>query len=493
MNLTNIPIPISILKEAKKILGSLYIYLEEFISNYKARPHTPVWDIISFLVYLKIKNQKELQEKWICFWKKNSKKYQYRNLTYLIPNSYLQLADYNKTTKFFLKFLDDLKEDRQKIEWPIFLSIFYNFAETIRPRLKKKKFLVFLKILEKQTTINKELNKELGLNPSNLSKYKRNLIDRNIIFEGVQLNHKSLHLSVYGILYEYPLKLKVNFVKSYPQSIFLHSIHLDDIGFKTALVYYVTPDHYTVAEDLRKIAQKFAFMNQMENFEIYKFITNTRMKSFNYHLYFFKKGCWNLSFQDIKLSLFGYKSLNFEVPIIKMNFPDNDSKKLVLTKDGIEILNYILKNKHVPTRHLQKEFQIPEKSLKKALKSIRNQNLYVIKYNPSYIFGLTSIVMFLDVNTTEQENLHKKLSFFPEVYSEQFEKKDKKGLYFIIRVPNEILINTISVLSDFFSKEIIRIFIVNQMYSKKYLLPKERYETVFQEWKYKSQDILEGI
>ena len=47
-----------------------------------------------------------------------------------------------------------------------------------------------------------------------------------------------------------------------------------------------------------------------------------------------------------------------------------------------------------------------------------------------------------------------------------------------------------SLFNDFFKEDVKEMFVVNQMYSRRWLLPTERYETVFQEWKYDSKEIL---
>ncbi len=53
------------------------------------------------------------------------------------------------------------------------------------PKFNKNEFLVFETILKEQTMDNKTLLEKLSMDPSNLSKYKRRLLERTLIFEGL--------------------------------------------------------------------------------------------------------------------------------------------------------------------------------------------------------------------------------------------------------------------------------------------------------------------
>ncbi|MCK5409776.1 MAG: hypothetical protein KAJ30_05875, partial [Candidatus Heimdallarchaeota archaeon] len=79
---------------------------------------------------------------------------------------------------------------------------------------------------------------------------------------------------------------------------------------------------------------------------------------------------------------------------------------------------------------------------------------------------------------------------FPEVFSEQYVSEGKNGLYFVIRVPYELVVDAIESLTNFFKGKIENLFIIDQMFTTRYQLPVDKYETVFQEWKYSSEDIL---
>ena len=141
-------------------------------------------------------------------------------------------------------------------------------------------------------------------------------------------------------------------------------------------------------------------------------------------------------------------------------------------------------------REIQRDLKLTEKQAKKQIQYLRKKELYKLRYNPSYIFGLKNLVLFLKTSHTKQLDLHKNLSFFPEVYSEQYESSEKKGLYFVVRIPNELLVESTEMLFEYFKEDIEKMFTIDHMYRKRIQLPEEKYETVFQEWKYRPEDIL---
>ena len=479
------------LEEAKFILDSRYKKFQEFIEKYKVKYDTPLWDIVCFLILIDLPEKSIIRQKWVEFWHKFGKTRKFKNLVYIVPASYIQLADIEKAKKFFLELLEQNTKLSKELDWNVFLSVFFQFRSSIRPTFAKRDFSVFLKILEQQSMITKELSEILNLDSSNVSKYKNNLISRRVFHQGISLNFHRLNLNIYGMLFEYPLSVKIDLFKELSHSSFFHSLYKSEIGCNSALVYYVTPNYEGIKGDLEKLVSKLSKKKNIPNTEVFQFLTSTRLKSFNYTSYDCKEGKWNLTSPVIQLKLNGYDPLKEkQIPIITRDFEIISKKKLILNKIGIDILNHILTKNHLSIREIQNDLNLTEKEAKKQIQNLKKQDLYKLRYNPSYIFGLKNLVLFIRNSNTTQLDLHKNLSFFPEVYSEQYETSEKKGLYFVIRIPNELIVESTEILFEYFKEDIEKMFTIDQMFRKRYQLPEEKYETVFQEWKYNSEDIL---
>ena len=477
--------------EAESILGSNYSRFKDLIERYGINHDSPFWDIACFLIFTELPRKSKTVHIWMDYWHKYSKTRKYKNLIYLIPATYVQLADFNKAKKFFQELLEQSKKTTEQLDWGVFLSIFFQFRASIKPILSKREFLIFQTILEKQTMVTKELSGLLKIDSSNISKYKNTLTSRIILHQGITLNHQKLNLSVYGVLFEFPLSTDIRLIDKLSESVFSHSIHTGKIGCRSVLGYYVAPDFEKVKTDLMRMAKKLSKEKEVTFSQVFQFLTSTRLKSFNYSFYDYRKGEWNLSSQKIHQFLYGYIPIDEEsVPVITREFKQGRKKKIALIKTGIEILNHILLQNHLSIRQIQRDLGITEKEAKKYVSFLQNQDLYRLRYSPYYVFGLKNLVLFVKDPPSKHYDLHRSLSFFPEVYSEEYLSDDKNGIYFIIRIPNELIIDSIEILSEYFKNDIEKMFVIDQMYSKRYQLPVEKYETVFQEWEYISEDIL---
>ncbi len=482
------------LEEAKSILDSDYEKFQEIIDEFNINLDTPQWDIVCFLIFTDLGEKSIKKQKWIDFWHRSSITRKYKNLVYIVPASYIQLSDRKKAVDFFLDLLNQNKKLSKNLDWKVYLSIFFQFRSSIRPKFTKRDFTVFSTILQNQTMNTTELSEILKIDKSNISRYKNNLVSRRVLHQGISLNHHRLNLRVYGTLFEYPLSNRINLFDELSYNDLVHSVYSSNIGCNSSLVYYVTPKYDGVFDDLQKFAAKFCQEKDIPYSRVIHFLTSTRLKSFNYSSYDYKKGQWNLTPSNIQLTLSGSNPIEADSTVIfTRDFEISNDRKLALNRTGIDILNHILSKNHLSIREVQRDLELTEKETKKHINYLRNQDLYRLRYNPAYVFGLKNLVLFLGTPHSDQIDIHKKLSFFPEVYSEQYTSSEKKGLYFVIRIPNELLVESIETLSDYFHEEIEKIFTVDQMYSKKFLLPKEKYETVFQEWKYSPEDILGRI
>jgi len=82
---------------------------------------------------------------------------------------------------------------------------------------------------------------------------------------------------------------------------------------------------------------------------------------------------------------------------------------------------------------------------------------------------LSNLVLFLSKKASEQLKIHKQLSIFPELYSQKYINENEKGLHFIIRIPNEMIFNCMSLFNNFFKEEVKEMFVINQMYSRRWM------------------------
>ena len=477
--------------EAESILDSDYAKFKDLILEYKIAYDTPLWDIACFLITTDFPEKSKTRAVWLDFWHKYSTVRKFKNLVYLVPTSYIQLVDFKKARKYFLSLLEQSKSTTKQLDWDIFLSIFFQFKASIKPTLSKREFSIFQAILEKQSMVTKELSDFLEMDSSNISKYKSNLASKYIFHQGIVLNHERLDLSVYGLLFEFPISTDIELIKNLSKSVYSHSIHIGKIGCNSVLAYFVAPDFKEVKKDLIELSKQLTADHDTIYSEVFRLLTSTRLKSFNYSIYNYKKGEWNLSTQTIHQYLYEYSMIDEKsIPVITREFTKRRKSKIALNRDGIEILNHILSHNHLSTRQIQEDLDLTEKEAKKQINFLQTQDLYRLRYNPAYVFGLKNVVLFVKNSPSKHLDLHRNLSFFPEIYSEQYSSNSKKGIYFIIRIPNELVIDSIEILSDYFENKIEKIFVVDLMYSKRYQLPAIKYETLYQEWKYDSKDIL---
>ncbi|MCG3255452.1 MAG: hypothetical protein KAU62_05150 [Candidatus Heimdallarchaeota archaeon] len=87
--------------------------------------------------------------------------------------------------------------------------------------------------------ITKELSSTLGLDSSNVSKYKNQLLKRGVIHQGIALNHQNLKLAVYGLFSEYPVSLGVDLHPILSKSPFFHFVYTENIGCNSSLACFL--------------------------------------------------------------------------------------------------------------------------------------------------------------------------------------------------------------------------------------------------------------
>lgn len=476
---------------AEKILHDLFEDFEKLVYKYKARLDSPEWDIICFHVITRLSRKEHKLEEWHNFWSKNRKTVSFANFSYMVPFSYYNFFCSNEASLYFLEVLDYFRENNLKLSWNIFLQIFFDYRSKIMPKFNKMEFLVFQTILQKQSMNNSELLSILPMDSSNLSKYKRRIRERCLIYEGLSLNHSVLKLADYGIVYSVPLSSKIDFFKDLPESSFLHSIYTSHSNSQSIMLNYVTPDNSQVKTDLQKLCDTINERIDIISSNIFKFDIHSRLTSFNFSNYDFKNAKWLFSFYKIISALEKEDSIYDEdISFIIPEFTKAKKKILNLNKTGIEILNHMLMRNEMSINAIKNDLGISEKEARKQVENLQRHQYFKSRINPNYVFGMSNLVLFLSKSPSKQLRIHNQLSIFPEVYSQKYSNEDEEGLHFIIRIPNEMIFDCMSLFNSFYRNDILELFVINQMYSRRWMLPAERYETVFQEWKYDSKDIL---
>jgi len=479
------------LAEANKILEDDYAHFHSVIVDNDIQYESPLWDIACFLTYYELSPKSLKKQKWVEYWFKFSKTRRYKNLVYMVPASYVALSDLHKAKNFFVNLLEQSNRSVKELTWETFLSIFYQFRASVKPSFNKREFTVFKTILDRQTMVSSELKDYLDIDLSNISKYKTIVESKGVLHQGISLNYHRLDLSVYGLMFEYSLTKDIDLFSELSKSVFFHSLYTGNVGCRSSLSYFVTPRIEKVEKDFKKLSKRICENNHVPYSRVLRFLTETRLKSFNCSIYDFKNGHWKLNPQNLQFTLQDYDSRLIEsVPILTRDFEKCDYEKLRLNKTGLDILNHILANKHLSIREIVSDLGLTEKEVKKQVDKLRKNDLYKLRYNPLFVFGLKNIILFLHNFHENQHEIHKTLSFFPEVFSEQYVSEGKNGLYIVLRVPYELVVDAVESLSDFFKGQIENLFIVDQMITTRYQLPVDKYETVFQEWKYSSEDIL---
>lgn len=485
------PSDLEIIEEAYSILKQESPFFDNLITKYEIKPFSPAWDLACFLTYSHFSHIKSLEFTWNEFWEKRSKNRVYRNLHYRVPYSYIPLIADNNFNKLVYKLLELNRLDIYVLDWNVFFSIFFDYCSKTLPTLSKREFSLFLAALQCQSLKSNDLLKHLEIDSSNLSKYKRRLMEKGIVYQGISLNYPRLNLAVYGVYLESSKSLSEAILKEIPNSPFLHSIFQSYLGNNKLLIQYVAPSIPEVSRDLLRLVQNLESKFQIADSLILSFKNATRLTSFNYSIYDIQSKEWNLESYDIRMHFSFYDQIrDKQAFFVKQLQTNNFDYKIKLNKEGIEILNHILYNNHLTIKQIATNLKYSERTVKNHIKNLEDSSIYSLRINPSYIFSLTNIVLFLRNSDDKQMEYHNKFSILPEVYSEQFLADNKTGYYFVLRVPPNLVLEAIDILEEDFSENILKVFVVNQMYSKRWSIPMDKYETLFQEWKYNPEDVL---
>ncbi|MHA1204195.1 MAG: hypothetical protein ACTSSL_04540 [Candidatus Heimdallarchaeaceae archaeon] len=482
-----------IIKEAETILKDDFNYFHSLLTRYTIKLNLPSWDIVIFLTSLKIIKNGVKKKKWQEFWIKYSSSRNYKNLIYLPVGSYLPFYNEENIGTKFLKLLNIMNTSERFLTesqcWELYLGIFYKIKEKIRPKFSKVEFKVFLAILLNQTMSPTIINEELKMAKSNLSNYIKKIREKKVLFEGIALNLDKFGLCIYTIKIKFPIKKKEDIRKILPKSPFLRRIYISNIGCKTILVAYLAPNINELKEQLKKTKKIIKEKIPEAEVVIFRNDRKNRLHSFNYYNYNYKAGKWEFDVEDVNFNLYLEEEIIKKENRVKIfqNFPKEENYKLKLDKEGLEILKFIYLNEHKSLSQIVNEIKIRESKIRETIKHFEENQLIKKRVNPQTLFGLTSIVLILKEKEENQRKIQRELSFFPEVYSEPIINEETKEteLFIIIRVPEAIIINVVGELNKKYSKKIVDLLIVEQMYSSRKGLPLDHFDTLFKEWRIK--------
>ncbi|MHA1221893.1 MAG: hypothetical protein ACTSP3_01280 [Candidatus Heimdallarchaeaceae archaeon] len=479
------------MNDAKKILGDYYLSFQNLVCNYKIKSGSPYWDIACFLIYKKIYGKKTLRDKWVKFWRKSTKSSRtYNNLVYIIPISYFHFLQFQGTEGFFRTILESKVKTKREISWGDYIWILFKKRDKIKPIFTKIEFQLFKDILAIQSLSNQELKKTAWESITNLSKYKKRVLEKGVIFQGFSLNSIKLGLANYNILLSFPFSNRYDFQKYLTPNSYLNFIQIGGIGCQNVLLNYVVPDNLEVKEDLKVLKTTLENKYPHCRGKLFKLERKTKLASFNFSSYRYKLGKWDFFPQLQKLFLENYPSSEriSSVPI-RVEFTDFERKKLKLSRPVLKFINVLINASHTSRSQLAKKSGLTETTVKKFLKYLSEERIIKDRVNPMVVFGLASIVLFLDYPKDKQYFLHQLLSVFVETYTETYQAKNEKGIITVVRCPQETVLSATEILRKIFNDKIKELFIIDQFYSKRFQFPVERYNPLYQQWVYEKRDL----
>ncbi|UJG44416.1 MAG: hypothetical protein K9W46_04350 [Candidatus Heimdallarchaeum endolithica] len=480
------------LDEARGIIGENYDLFKRLVTSFSITANKPTWDIVIFLISLKLTKDQEQFKKWMDFWAKYSSTRKYKNIRYHAPSAfspfYSEIDIEKKFTKMMQYLYNSETELTESQSWKLFFELFYKLRAVIKPKFSKVEFKVFLTILEKQTTSLSSLNESLKMAKSNLSNYLKRIREKRVIFEGFLINLRKFDLNMFFSRIKYPLSYKEKVTNNVPKGKFLRRIYEGHIGCNYYLMSYLAPNIDKIEQYLEN--DKRVILDTIPNAEIdiLKSDRNSRLYSFNYINYDLKKGKWNFDIDDINYNLFLFKSKNKiknkrTIKIIE-NFPIDDNKELKFDRETLNILKFFYKNPQKSISQIIQELDIRESKIREAIANFEKKNILKRRVNPGSVFGLTNIIFFLKEKKEKIREIHEDLSFFPEIYSEPMinKKTKQEELMIIIRSPETILLPVLDSIYRKYERKIVDLFVIDQMYSTRQDLPLENFDTLFKKW-----------
>ncbi len=486
----NLPILEEKMKEAKTILSTDYRTFEELITNNKIKYGSPFWDIACFLTLNEIENEKR-EEQWIKFWEENTTKQRYRNHYYNAPESFRKLPADEEIKKIFRKMLEEKEKEEIITEWDSFLEFFYRLRERTRPILTKQEYHMLQEIVKNQTLSNIILKENTGIDLSNISKYKKKLIEKGVIFPGITFNPITLRLKIYLVELIFPANHKVEVKKVLGNTSFSRRIFENVDNLKTYVMAYLAPDEERTEKYLEKMCKKIEEKYPLKSYKIYKIIREKRKITLNYENYNPKTRNWAIEEKILELIMKNYlNSKKEKVTFETKEFTEEKKKDIVLTKGILNMFSNLMINFHASTKQRAEELGIKETEVKKHLNYLYDNEIIKERIHCIDIFGQSTISLYIQETSERQEELHNFFSIYPEVFTEPYETKESKGISILIRCPHENIRATQDMINHKFSDKIEQVSLLNQIDANGVIIPIEKYNTEQQKWEFTEEDIM---
>ncbi len=478
------------MEEAKQILKTNYGKFEELVVKYKIKHCSPFWDIACFLTLDEIENEKR-EEQWIKFWERNTKKQLYKNAYHYEPASFIQLSADEEIKKVFRKILEDKEKEEIVAEWENFLELFFMLRERTRPTLTKQEYNMLQEIVKNQTLSNIKLKENTGLDLSNISKYKKKLIEKGVIHQGITYNPTLLGLRIYLVDLIFPANYTLEIKKVLENSVFYRKAFENIDNMKTYSIMYMAPEEERTEKYLENLCKKIAEEHPLQKYKIYKLMREKRKISMNYENYDIKTKTWTIREKIVEMIMKKYPNNNKEKVTLEIKeFEERKKENITLTKESIDVFNSLIKNVHASTKQRAEELGIKETEIKKQLDYLYDKEIVKGTLQCLHIFGRTTLLMHIEEKGESQDDLHNFFSIYPEIYTEPYETKDSKGISILIRCPYENLGETQDIVNYRFNGQIDQIVTLKLIDVNRSLLLPEKYNVEQQKWEFTEEDII---
>ncbi len=463
------------LNEVKEILKEEFQSFKHRLLKDNIQLYTPKWDLLCFQYYNLLASQPEVQSRWEDFWEKKSKSMEYKGLVYKIPDIYKPfINNHSSLSKLFM--LLDKKED---LGWEMYLELFLHLRKQIYPEFTKTEYELFTTIIKHQTSALTDLSNLCNKNKSNILRYLKSLKQKGLIYEGITINVSKLLLYPYVVLIQNPKGYREDFIDTFESLDSFRNFYFSFLGEKTLISFHIVNEKeknlHLLEHELNLIKKKI----YPEKVEIIELKRINRLKSFNYSLYNYKTTSWENPLVKF-VEFHSGKTGDITEPIAE--FSDDKPSLIQLNKSGIDILEYIIKYCDITQSRIQKHTQLSSTIVRKYIDYFKEQEVFTTRINPQPIFGLSNIIIILEENIQNQLDIHSRLSFLPEVYSEPYQSNESEGIVLILRLPQECVINFADLLSFMYKEKIKKIFLLESLYRRRRSLNFDYYDTLLKEW-----------
>ncbi len=482
------------MQKAAEILDKHYDYFNKLVSEYKIKLGSRAWDIACFLVDYKIQNKsKKRREEWWEFWYDTAewKKMHYQGFIYVVPDYYSPFLSSKGIEKIFLDLLGKITQfpDLQKKE--LFIPLFKNLLRNSFPYLNPRESDIFSAMIQHQSKKPQDVIDGIDMHVSNVSKYIRKVMKKGVLFQGVKINLTKLNLQYLSVYITHKQKKKEEIYSQVAFSPYFRSMYRGKMNIETSIINYIIPNDEKVIEYIEELVKKLSEKVDILESKIMISDHTNSLSSYNYSRYNGKARTWNLTAHDL-FTNYLLKPKEKSKNRILRKFTNFDNIKLKIDRDGIKILNHMLGHNIKSMAKIQKKLEnrLTEYEMRKYIDYLQENQVYTQIVVPVNIFGLISIMVNLQEEKENQEAIHRRLSILPEVHSIPVTASTIDGINFVIRVPEKELVGLVDALYTLWGEKIISIIPLSDLYSPRWLLPEEKYDTLFKRWKFERKDFV---